>query len=179
MQTMMRTILSGLVLTALAAATPAFATGFDANFVVSVGGNIYTFSLPDSPTVYSTGSDDFSVANVEVSKNGGAPASETVFFTEDQQPPAYGDGGVATSSGAIIFSVVNPSQVGYSALFTGTLSDPTFVPGVYQVEDQNHTQDKGTVTIFTPEPRTLVLLGMGLLFLAGAVRRKLPARGVA
>jgi len=69
-----------------------------------------------------------------------------------------------------------------SVLFTGTLSDPTFKTGTFTLQsdaDPDDPADDATVTIYTPEPRTLVLLGMGLLFLAGAVRRKLPARGVA
>jgi len=179
-KTMTRTILSAIVLAGLAVATPAFATGFDVNFVITIDSGpdagTYTFSLPDSPTVNSTGSDDFTVANVEISKNGGAAVSETAFFTEDQNPPGYGDGGVAVfSGGPYIFNLVNPNQIGYSALFTGSLTDPSFVGGVYDVEDDGNTADKGTVTIYTPEPRTLVLFGMGLLCLAGAMRRKLPA----
>jgi hypothetical protein len=170
---MKRTIMFGVALAALVAATPAFATGFDANFVISIGGNTYTFSLPDSPTVASTGSDDFSVSGVEISKNGGAPVSETVLFTEDQQPPAFGDGGVASFSGAYQFDLVNPNQVGYPALFIGSLSDPTFVAGVYTVQEDDPDTVKGTVTIYTPEPGTLALFGMGLLCLAGVMRRKL------
>ncbi len=177
MQTLKRTILSGFVLAALAAATPAFATGFNANFVVTINAGpdagTYTFSLPDSLTgAANVGSDYFDVPGVEMSKNGGAPQLETVYFAEDQ-PLGNGDGGLATFSGAYVFSVINPNQLTGLALFTGTLSDPTFVAGVYQVEDQSHTADKGTVTIYTPEPGTLVLFGMGLLFLAGLMRRKL------
>jgi hypothetical protein len=172
MKTMTRTILSGFFLTALAAATPAFATGFDANFVVSFGGNTYTFSLPDSPMVASTASDDFTVSDVDISLNGGAPVSETVTFYEDQQPPAFGDGGLASFSGEYQFFLVNPNQ-SYPALFTGSLSDPTFVAGVYNVQEDDPDTVKGTVTIYTPEPETLVLFGMGLLCLAGVMRRKL------
>jgi len=128
MKTMTRTILVAIVLAGLAAATPAFATGFNANFVISIGGDTYTFTLPDSPTVYTTGGNDFTVQNVEVSLNGGAPQPETVYFAEDQQPPAFGQGGLATFSGAYVFDLVNPSQIGYSALFTGSLTDPSFVP---------------------------------------------------
>lgn len=167
---MIRSILSTLVLAALGAATPAFADSM-VNFDIAYGGNVYSFSLPTSPTVFTVGTDYFTVAGVEISENGGAPVAETVYFTNTV---GYGDGGLAIFSGPYTFSLVNPNQ-SYPPLFTGPLNDPTFVPGVYQVEDQNHTSVKGTITIFTPEPGTLVLFGTGLLCLAGVIRRKLPA----
>lgn len=171
MKTMTLTILSAIVLAGLAGATPAFATGFDANFVVTIDSGptagTYTFSLPDSLTgAANVNTDDFDVSNVEVSLNGGAPQLETVFFTEYQQnqmPKGNGDGGVATFSGAYQFNLIDAAPTD-TALFIGTLSDPTFVAGVYNVEEDYPTSVKGTVTIYTPEPGTLVLFGMGLLF---------------
>ena len=87
-------------------------------------------------------------------------------------PKGNGDGGVATFSGAYQFNLIDAAPTD-TALFIGTLSDPTFVAGVYNVEEDYPTSVKGTVTIYTPEPGTLVLFGMGLLFLAGLMRRKL------
>ncbi len=65
-----------------------------------------------------------------------------------------------------------------TVLFTGTLSNPTFKTGTFTLQsdgDPDDPADDATVTIYTPEPGTLALFGIGLLFLAGAVRRKLTA----
>ena len=85
-----------------------------------------------------------------------------------------GDGGAASFSEPYPFFVVNPLPTD-PALFIGSLSDPTFVGGVYNVQEDDPDTVDGTVTIYTPEPGTLALFGIGLLFLAGSVRRKLTA----
>ena len=42
-------ILSGFLLAALAAATPAFVDTLSGNFAIAYGGNVRTFSQPSSP----------------------------------------------------------------------------------------------------------------------------------
>jgi len=65
-------------------------------------------------------------------------------------------------------------------LFTGSVTDPTFKTGTFTLMNQADPEtaaDDATLTILTPEPRTLALLGLGLLCLAGSMRRKLPEMG--
>jgi hypothetical protein len=171
MKTMTRTILSAIVVAGLAAATPAFATTM-ANFTIDVpGGTVYTFSLPDSLTGASNnGSDDFSVSGVAITITGnGTQAGSTIF----SNLVGFGDGGIG-----IYGLTPNTLDLDYlgPVLFTGTLADPTFKTGTFTLisdADPDDSADDATLTIYTPEPGTLVLFGMGLLFLAGLMRRKL------
>jgi hypothetical protein len=67
----------------------------------------------------------------------------------------------------------NDDVVDVSGIFTGTMQDPTFVPGVYVATFQNFYEAagitsgpavSGTLTITqTPEPSSVVLLASGLL----------------
>jgi hypothetical protein len=169
MKTMIRAVLATFLLTALAAATPAFATSLD-YFTVDFGGSVYTWSLPSTPTIVSPPGDDyFEVANVLISTNGGTPVSTTVAFSDVDM--TFGGTGGFYLFGPFNLQLENPPQ-----MFSGPLSDPTFTPGVYDVQNDSNTSQKGTVTISaTPEPGTLALFGTGILFLAGALRRRLHA----
>lgn len=173
MKTMTRTILSGLVLAALAAGTPAFATTM-ANFTITVpGGTVYTFSLPETLTgATNNGSDDFSVSGVPITITGNGTQPGNPLFAN---MVGFGQGGLG-----IYGLTPNTLDLDYlgPVLFTGTLSDPSFKTGTFTLisdADPDDSADDATLTIFTPEPGTLALFGMGLLFLAGAMRRKLSA----
>jgi len=175
MHSMKRTILFGIVLTALTAATPAFADTM-ANFTVTLpGGTVYTFSLPDSPTaVNSPQPNYFEITGVAITITNYGTQTGTTFFSNMVMP---GQGGLAIyglTPGTLDFSYLGP------VLFTGSVTDPTFKTGTFTLLDQEHpgvVADDATVTILTPEPSTLALLGLGLLCLAGAMRRKLPEWG--
>jgi len=92
MHSMKRTILSGIVLTALAAATPAFADTM-ANFTITVpGGTVYTFSLPDSPTVSGSQPNYFDITDVAITITKNGTQTGTTFFSNTVMP---GDGGLA------------------------------------------------------------------------------------
>jgi hypothetical protein len=171
MKTMTRTILSAIVLAGLAGATPAFATTM-ANFTIDVpGGTVYTFSLPDSLIgAANNGSDDFSVSGVAITITGNGTQSGNTFFAN---MVGFGVGGLA-----IYGLTPNTLDLDYEGpvLFTGTLANPTFKTGTFTLESDaapGNPLDDATVTIYTPEPGTLVFFGIGLLFLAGLIRRKL------
>jgi PEP-CTERM motif len=173
MQTVTRTILSGLVLTALAVATPAFATTMD-NFTIDVpGGTVYTFSLPSTPTVSGSGTDYFSVNGVAITITGNGTQSGNTFF---DNTVGFGVGGLAIYG-------LTPSTLDLDyegpVLFNNSVTNPTFLTGTFTLEsdaDPGVSADDATVTITaTPEPGTLALFGTGLLCLVGAIRRRLSA----
>jgi len=170
MQRITRAILSGFVLTALAAATPAFATTM-ANFTIHVpGGTVYTFSLPSSFTTTAYNDHSFVVTGVAITITGHGTEAGNTFFAN---MVGFGVGGLAIYG-------LNPSSLNLDyegpVLFTGSLTDPTFKTGTFTLQDAGHpgiAADDATVTILTPEPGTLALFGIGLLCLAGVMRRKL------
>ena len=175
MQTMKRIVLSGIVLTALVAAAPAFADTM-ANFTIDVpGGTTYTFSLPSNPTVSGSMPNYFDVSGVAITITGYGTQTGTTYFSNTV---GFGDGGLAIyglTPGTLDLDYLGP------VLFTGSVTDPTFTAGTFTLEndgDPENAADDATVNIMlTPEPGTLVLLGLGLLCLAGAMRRRLPEMG--
>lgn len=181
MRKMNRAILSGLLLTSLAAAKPMFADTI-VSFSLSLTQlqilpvpppyEVYTFSLPSSPTNFSSpvGSDFFAITNIAITSNPGSPTIGTVFFI------LAPDGGLYISSPAFQLGDIE-SEVFFT--YTGTFGTssfaPTFTPGVYPGLNQDSPDTESvTVTISqSPEPSSLALFGTGMLGLVGVVRRKL------
>ncbi|HTP67391.1 MAG TPA: PEP-CTERM sorting domain-containing protein [Dongiaceae bacterium] len=69
---------------------------------------------------------------------------------------------------------------GVPTLFSGSESNPTFIPGVYNGVDPFNFDVAGapnsaTLTINAPEPSSLLMLFMGLLVVAGALTVKKAA----
>jgi len=126
------------------------------NFVISGGGSTLTFSLASSPTPSSAGANSFDVSDVAATFNG-APATDGVsFFTA-------ASGGLSDA----YFGDLSGDQ-----LFTGSVSDPTFTPGIYTLSDSDGLP-YGMVTISkTTEPKSLFLFGTGALGLIGISRRR-------
>lgn len=148
-------------------------------FTFSVGG--YTFSLPSTPTSYSTATDSIIFQNVSVT-NGSTATLEEVGFENDDP--------FTKSSNLVIGRTVDfDNGGGYSAnfplyadglttsaIFGGTPENPTFEAGTYG-GSVVYGPGNGTLVItsssVTPEPSSIALLGTGLLGFAGVVRKRL------
>ena len=89
---------------------------------------------------------------------------DAVTFGRPITPPPGGSMVLATS-GAVYFSMATESPL-WTDPFNGT-----FLPGRY--DDLNQTGSDLEIELVTPEPSSVVLLGTGMVAVAGAIRRKL------
>lgn len=81
-------------------------------------------------------------------------------------PPSPGGGIVLATGGAVYFSMASGSP-----LWTGDPFSPMFLPGHY--DNFNQTGSGLDIALVTPEPSSVVLLGTGMVAVAGAIRRRL------
>ena len=179
LRTMTRLIPSILLLAGLIAATPAFADTI-VDFTVTDGatGNVYTFAVDSTPNASPAAVAESGYANdggyftidVPVSENGGTPsdsASAYLTFT------GSGTGGIYLFASGV--------QGTGATLYSGSIADPTFVPGTsFNLQEVDPDTDVVRVVISggaaaTPEPNSLVLLGTGALGMFGVFRRKIGA----
>lgn len=170
----MRTILSTAALLAAAFVAPALAHADTFTVTPVAGGTPPTltlsFTLPHTPTAISTvPAGTFSVA-VPVTRNGVVDATDIITFY------TFANGG-GFSDNDSSFLPFGPQL--FTGLTTATPS-PTFIYGTFNLS--NESQGGATDYILTiapnavsatPEPSSLVLLGSGVLGLAGVARRRL------
>ena len=155
------------------------------DFSLTGNGLTVSFSLPSSPVPASaTAGDSFQVNNLQFTDDGQVlSAASTSFFT------ASDDGGFALEdpAGNVIDDL---SFFSNRAVFTGSVVDPTFRLGSYNLQTQSRDDctitpngascptyalsvTTGAANSVTPEPASLALLATGAIALVALNRRRL------
>jgi len=176
-------LLSTLVLAVLCFSTVGTAKADDL-FTLTDGSNVVSFQLPSNPSVsgWNDGTNsggvtcnsdltEFCILGVTVMNDGSPQSSQIEFFNIDSS------GGLAILAPDGTEYTLNQAGV---QLYTGDESSPAFLTGVFPLTNTtsgmfpNDYSSDFTLTITpTPEPASLMLLGSGVLALAGRMRRKI------
>ncbi len=128
------------------------------NFTLTDGGDTYTFSLPSNPTPNMPSSNQFSLFSIPVSEDGDSPVNSALVFFANP-----GNFGGFHISFPFVVLVMGPQ------VFTGTTAAPVFSPGDFTFTGGSELQ----ITEPTPEPTAILLLGTGVLGMAGTMARRL------
>lgn len=138
-------------------------------FTLTEFGHTITWFLPSTPTPDNSASPHFfTLDNVPVSYDG-IPAVADMEFASS----LIGGGVSIEIAGEDFNGSPDPFLALGTQLFSGQTSSPTFLTGQYSLMGE-HAQEIGSaILVITPEPSTFMLLGSGILVVAGAARRKL------
>ena len=159
-------LFAGAALATAFIASPASAAEFLFDFVGDDPDVSAQFVLDSVPMVDSTDADSgsFTINGVSVTRDSGVSQSDISFFTLDEGGGFDFDTGQLTGS-----SFFGPQ------LFSGTLANPSFLTGSFDL-----TGNPGTLTISSfesavPEPGTWLLMLLGFGFVGAGMRRRKQA----
>jgi uncharacterized protein YdeI (BOF family) len=140
-------------------------------FSVATGSNTITFDVPENPTSVTVVAADnfFEINDVAISFNGTVvknPSTDTIEFS-----PATANGNVEKIADLnSFFNVTLGNILTTGPYFTGSLSDPTFVPGFYGITGSSVTITD--ISAAVPEPSTWAMMILGFLGLGAMAYRR-------
>ena len=136
------------------------------------GTNTVTFDLPESPTPTIVSTSFFAINNVQVDVDSVLNGSSSTTSASDEIGFFSASGGTESilDFGKSFFN--DSLNVGSTPYFTGSLSDPTFVPGTYSGAN-GESLTITDITAAVPEASTWAMMILGFLGLGFmAYRRK-------